>query len=253
MKLITNIMLYALLFSATSACSKSKGSVELGNGNEAESQYVKGRVLDEAGKPVKNVKVIIEDMIVYSEAITAVTDENGYYKAKLGVGPYRVAYGEITRTLEGRTFAMRVHSNDRNVFTDVEGAVRDLTWKLSGPTEPDSPTHYGGDVQMYYVNGGVNFDYITFTFEPIELINGSKPPAFTRKVTNGYYIPDIPIGKYKITGTYQEPTQSSASTLDFRDIAANPNGQFSVGGIIATFYPGPDPGNCTNCIKLEFQ
>jgi len=254
MNALKSIMFGVLLFSITNACSKGKGT-----GSDSETgpaaHYVTGRVLDETGKPVKDVKVIIDILNgSWGEAITTTSDENGNYKAALGAGGlYQVSYGEITRTLEGRTFKMRVHSDNREAFNYDKGAVRNLTWKLSGPTEPNSTDYYGGSVLTYYVNGNVDYNYITFKFEPVILIDGSKPAPFTKKTTNGsYIITDVPIGKYKITGTYQAGPNAPVYSLDFRE-AINPNGSFSTNGIIATFYPGPDPVNCTNCLKLDFQ
>jgi hypothetical protein len=229
--------LFILLFaSATVAgCSKSV-SGDSPEQPEEQKGYVTGKVTDTKGNPVNGVSVYIDNTIFYNSGINATTDANGNYKVRSELGSYR-AYAEMKTTFNGHEFKIQFHPDNYDAFSGEEGAVRNFQWKLTGEKPFNPGTYYGGLVTLYKdPNSEMNdAENIAFTFTPAgNLIDGSQGKVITKQCgapysPTYYYIPDIPIGRYKITAVYKptgkqlkvrnarnfEDAYTDAVTLDF--------------------------------------
>lgn len=198
---ITPIIILSL---TVSACKKDdKGDDN--NGGQPKKGYVTGKITNSAGKPVKGVKVIIDHSIFWNSNITTSSGDDGSYSVKIPIGSW-YAFAEHTVDYNGRRFKLDLHPDNSDGFGG-DGAVRNFTWKLSGvKTEPLSG-HYGGVVEFnsYVGDYGVPDDRdIVWTFTPSgPLIDGSAGRVLTLQSENGNDLRDVPIGRYKVTATYE--------------------------------------------------
>lgn len=200
------ILLMALLF----ATSCEKSDTVTNPESNAGQKYVQGKVTDTKGSPIPGARIIVDNTIYYNSGITGTTDGNGFYKIPVEIGSWRV-YAEIDRTFNGKHFKkLELHPDKDNSFAGAEGATVNFQWKLAGEKPAPLVGFYGGTVYLYSdpESGIRDSENIEFTFTPDgNLIDGNPGSIIVRKggqpLTSTYsQVPDIPIGKYKVTAKH---------------------------------------------------
>jgi len=135
-------------------------------------------------------------------------------------------------------------------FTSEDAVTCNFRWKLTGPVPGSSAPddYYGGIVTIYGSSSNLPFPAgdlaaqgdIAFKFEPQgALIDGSAGQTVTAHAgpPNYSYIYDIPVGRYKISATYQgqvlkirdnnlgsTDTFATSKTVDFSMEGSTTNG-----------------------------
>jgi hypothetical protein len=220
-----------------SPSGSAPGTTGAGVGAETVEPYVvKGRVVTEDGRPLPGAEVWADNTLSYNSNALAVSAADGSYRIELPRSEaltWRMG-GHIVTTYHGQQFDLDL-AVDQTPFASADGAVRNFTWKLSGPHEDDASLYYGGLVYVYEdVNHNELGDggwQITFTPDG-PLIDGSTGQPFTRDVTQGE-IDGVPVGVYTVTATYLPSDGSGPVPLYIRqrdtgDYAASATASFSV-------------------------
>ncbi|MVM41677.1 carboxypeptidase regulatory-like domain-containing protein [Spirosoma sp. HMF3257] len=212
--------------------------------------YLSGRVVDTQGKPLPGVTIIADNTMFYNNNILATSDANGNYRIQTPNGSW-VATAQIRRTYNGKGYMLDLEADKTDAFSGNDGAVRNFQWKLSGE-KPDYPgAFYGGtvDVTNEIGKGPYDTENIDFTFTPVgPLIDGSiGKPVVYRYDTYYNRIPDVPIGRYKISAIYK-PTGTKLLLRNRVD------GTYSADGSATMDFYGEIPyWSCTNCMFLEYK
>lgn len=205
--LCSAILLSAVLFASSSSGNPAPHSPpggDLGTGaGVAEPYVVKGRVTDSHGNPLEGIRVFANHTVFYNMNIFAATDADGNYRIELGdiipsswlVGAY------LEREFHGDTFEYSLHPVEYGAFAGVNGAIRDLEWRLSGKAPED--WHYGGlvtvDAELY----DVDTEFVELTLVPVgPLIDGSTGKTISGLLDRGVELADIPVGNYRATARY---------------------------------------------------
>ena len=195
------------------ACSKGdNGNPEQDNAS-IEQGIVKGRITDAGGNPIAGAKIVIEHTVYYATYVYAISDSHGYYRAAVPNGSWQASV-QIERSYLNRIYKFDLHPAIAAPFAGTTGAVRNFTWKLSGP-KPNGG-YYGSNVAVYSEPGS------SFMMEEVEL--SLTPDGSLLDGTPGQLIKkglidigggedginDVPIGKYIITArnkTTNQPLQ----------------------------------------------
>lgn len=199
--------------SASSGGSTGGSSGGSGNGKpsgKVEAGVVKGHVSDPLGNPVKGAEVVVDNQLLYDSNIVLVTDDRGDYRAEMPTfaATYAVT-ATMGKTYNGAKYTFDLAPSDPSPFVGKEGAVRDFTWQLTGP-RPEGDFFYGGILDVY-VNPSnprdgsyVDQTDVRFVLTPVgTLVDGSTGKTVTKTPETGQFeIPDIPVGRYKITAVY---------------------------------------------------
>lgn len=171
--------------------------------NTIEKKVVKGRVTDATGKPLANVKVVIENTVFYASYIYTVTNTAGYYRVAVPKGSWKASV-KIDKPFEGKLYHFDLHPDNEAPFAGSDGAIRNFSWKLNNE-KPDGTGFYGGQVAVYSQPGssfGMNEVELTLTPNGL-LADGSKGKTITKTLIDigggEDGIRDVPIGKYNIT------------------------------------------------------
>ncbi len=179
--------------------AKAEANIE----NNSEKGIVKGRITDAQGKPMPNVKVVIENTVFYASYVHAFTNAQGEYKATVPNGSWK-ASARIEKTFAGKIYLFDLHPDNNEPFAGTNGAIRNFMWKTSGK-KPDGSGFYGSDVAVYSEPGS------SFMINDVELmvtpngtiVDGGKGKIVTALLTDigggEDGIRDISIGKYSIT------------------------------------------------------
>ncbi|HYE56819.1 MAG TPA: carboxypeptidase-like regulatory domain-containing protein [Chitinophagaceae bacterium] len=194
-----NVLILVLLTQTmlVAGCSKDNAPGAGGAGGT-----VKGRVTDAKGNGMANVKVVIENTVLYATYVYATTDANGYYKATVPPGSWH-ALVTIQRTFLDKPYNFDLCPDVDDFFAGSEGAVRNFTWKLSGARP--SGGFYGSNVAVYSEPGSsFGMDEVELTLTPDgPLVDGSMGTPITKKLTDigggEDGIRDVPVGMYSIT------------------------------------------------------
>ncbi len=192
------------------------GPVDPGPG-EPEPYVVKGRVTDSQGNPLSGVEVFADNTAYYDMNVFGLSDENGYYRIELGdITPSSWQVGAyIEREFEGQRLEFALHVEDDTVFAGVDGAIRNLEWRISGETLGGG--YYGGLVYVYTSEVAIEnyeFEYFELTFTPDgPLIDGTTGETFAVRLENGSEIRGVPIGRYTVTARYAEPGSEAIPLL----------------------------------------
>ncbi len=212
--------------------------------------YVTGKVVDTQGRPLEGVEIVIDNTLFYNTNLLTNTDAKGAYRVKTPNGSWQ-ATAEIRRTYNGKSYRLDLAPDNSNAFAGDEGAVRNFEWRLSGE-KPDNPgAFYGGSVEVSGEVGKGPYDAenIEFTFTPVgPLIDGSAGKTLVLPYDTYYgRIPDVPIGRYRITAVYK-PT---GTRLKLRNRV---NGTYAADGAVTMDFFGEIPyWSCTNCMFLEYS
>ncbi|GAB3504636.1 hypothetical protein GCM10027341_35260 [Spirosoma knui] len=249
-KSLTNKTLIALAFAGLITSSGCKKSGEEPTPGKLTAGYLSGRVIDPQGKPLAGASIFADNAQFYNDNLEASSDADGNYRIQTPNGSWR-ATAQIRRTYNGKRYKLDLEVDNTNAFSGEDGAIRNFQWKLSGEN-PDNPgSFFGGSVDVSNEIGKGPYDpeNIEFTFTPVgPLIDGSAgKPVVYRYDTYYGRIPDVPIGRYKITAVYK-PTGTKLMLRNRVD------GVYAADGSVTMDFYGDDPyWSCTNCMFLEYK
>ncbi|GAB3893873.1 hypothetical protein GCM10028803_08480 [Larkinella knui] len=228
-------------------CSKSGGDPDPA---KPTAGYLSGRVTDAQGKPLPGATIFADNTMFYNDNILATSDANGNYRMQTPNGSWQ-ASAQIRRTYNGKSYKLDLEPDNIDAFSGNDGAVRNFQWKLSGE-KPDNPgAFYGGsvDVTNEIGKGPYDAENIAFTFTPVgPLIDGSTgKPVVYQYDTDYNRIPDVPIGRYKITAVYK-PTGAKLQVRNRVD------GTYTADGSATMDFYGEIPHwSCNNCMFIEYR
>jgi len=195
---------------------------------------VKGRAIDAKGNPLSGVKVTARNQLkLYDSIAQAVTGPDGAYEIPLGTPEATwTLSAQLTKEYNGKKYQVWL-DGDESPFSSESGAVRNLTMTSSGegcgacgfvffhvvagdPYELPEP-----DVQEYVeltlTPDGVQFDGST---------GGTPITAYASYTESGFGLPDIPLGRYRITATMRRGGNlPSRCRFAYGSSAANRNSQ----------------------------
>lgn len=175
----------------------------------AEPFVAKGRVTNSLGQPMAGIEVFADNTVYYDMSIYGVTDANGTYRIALGdITPssWRVgAYVEYD--YNGVAVRHALHPENDKVFAGADGAVRNLSWRMTGETPEGG--YYGGLAYVYEDLGAGtwidDFERVELTFEPrAPLLDGTQGQT-TVRMLDGVQIADLPVTKYVASARYLAP------------------------------------------------
>ncbi len=196
--------------------------------NKAEAGFVKGRLLNAQGQPIAGAKVYAGHTTYYNTNVLGVTDADGYYKLDIDQpgGTWSV-HAQVTRPYNGTTYTFYVYADDDNPISGTSGAIRNLTWKLSGAIPGTTNGKYGAKV-AYYDNSAIYIrgEEIEFTLVPDgPLADGSTGQTITARATANFAmtgtiigsgLDDVPMGRYRIAARYIPANGEAAQALRIR-------------------------------------
>ena len=171
--------------------------------NVLEKRVVKGRVTNAAGKPLANVKVVIENTVFYASYVYAVTNAAGNYRVSVPNGSWKASV-KIEKLFAGKLYRFDLHPDNAAPFAGSDGAIRNFSWRLSG-AKPDGTGFYGSQVAVYSEPGSsFGMNEVELTLAPDGLLaDSSKGKVITKSLIDiggsEDGIRDVPIGKYNIT------------------------------------------------------
>ncbi len=199
------LFLSLVLSVLTSSCTTQ--SEPDSNPTQPEKGVVKGRVVDKDGKPVANAMIVASSTDYYNKTSTGYSDANGNYSFSLPTGIAEGSYsvsGTVTLRYQNTNFNMALYPQQEGVFSAYEGAVRDFTFRLTGPRSVTSDANdlpLGATLEVHAQPDNVDDKNLEITLQPIgPLVDGSIGQTLVVGLPeNDYRIKDIPVGKYKIT------------------------------------------------------
>lgn len=217
----------------SSSCKKDPKEEGPGGGNDpgtVTKGYVKGKVTDTQGRPVKGVSIIIDNTLIPNSNLVGITGDDGTYSIQLRNFTWQ-AYAEKNVTYNGQTYKIHYHPDNNDGFNQ-EGAIRNFQWKLKGE-RPDQLGYYGGTIMIdkHVLSEVYDSENIEFTLTPAgPLIDGSTGQVIKMRhgqpttPTYGKLV-DIPIGTYTMTASYKGAGSNVAIKL--RDKGHFPSGPFT--------------------------
>ncbi len=231
------MLLIAAQTMATAGCSK-KNDITPVPVSETANGIVKGVVTYADGSPITNVKVVIENTILYASYVYATTNAKGEYSVPVPIGSWKASV-QIEKEFLGKKYKYDLHPDNPNAFAGFDGAVRNFTWKISG-AKPDVG-YYGSPVKAYgELLSFINMPDVELTLTPDGvLIDGSAGAVIKKRLVDvgggEYGIDDVPVGKYSITA------RNAVTNLPL-EIRIRNTGNYanSVTSIFYSGYPLPD-------------
>ena len=228
MRFPRNLTLFLLLTGLTfTGCEEDieKGPVDK---DEAEAGFVKGRLVNAQGQPIAGATVYAGHTTYYNTNVAGVTDADGYYRLAIDQpGGTWTVHAEVTRPYNGTTYSFYVYADNADPISGNTGAIRNLTWKLSGAIPGTTNGKYGAKV-AYYDNSAfyIRGEEIEFTLVPEgPLVDGSTGQTITGRATGrfamtgttiGSGLDDVPMGRYRISARYIPANGGAAQTLRIR-------------------------------------
>ncbi len=223
-----SMLLFFMVITAAN-CTKSPADVVKNENYEGvEAGLLKGRVTDAQGKPLAGVKVYAGHTAYYNTNVVAVTNADGYYKMDINnPGGTWTVHAEVERQYNGVGYTFYVYADNADPVSGTAGAVRKLTWKLSGPIPGLSNGKYGAKV-AYYDNSPVYIrgEEIEFTLTPDgPLVDGSAGQVITGFATAqfsmegtavGSGLDDVPLGRYRVSARYIPQNEGTPKKLGIR-------------------------------------
>lgn len=224
------------------ACGKKSG-------DDGSGGVVKGKVVTTDGKPVAGAKVLISSVIWYNSNNVVSTGADGTYSRKISeiTNDAWYAYASIDKDYNGKVYHIDLHPESTDDFLPGEGAVRNFTWKLTGPQVGRSTGVYGGMVTVASEPGEF-YDYpnVTITMIPQgPLIDGSTGSTIIRKIDNTQKL-EVPIGRYKVSATYAPAGQTAVQMK----IRLSDTGSYGSSAIVDFT---PETNFCKNCMTLDVK
>lgn len=224
-----------LLSYVTPSCSNE-------NDETTTEGYLTGTIKNQSGEPLNGVKVIVDHSIFFNSNITSTTDKDGKYQIKIPTGSW-FAFAQHRVEYNGEIYSFYLHPDNTSGF-GAEGGVRNFQWKLTGKMPQPLSGNYGGLVTIDHFPGiFIDDSKIDFNFTPVgPLIDGSTGDVLHLRTNDGSNINDIPIGRYRVTATYE------GKPLKFRRWNSD---ETFVESYLLNFEP-QIPAQCDNCAKLEY-
>jgi hypothetical protein len=210
-------------------CTKSSQEDDKKENDEVvQAGVVKGRMVDAQGNPIAGAKVYAGHTTYYNTNVLAVTDVNGYYKLDIkNPGGTWTVHGQLQRQYNGQTYTFYVYADNADPVSGTAGAIRKLTWKLSGAIPGLSNGRYGAKV-AYYDNSSIFIrdEEIEFTLIPEgPLVDGSTGQTITGFATGrfnmigtavGSGLDDVPLGRYQLSARYIPKNGGAPKKLSVR-------------------------------------
>lgn len=213
---------------ACSACSSNGDKDDDGKdptpNGQVETNVVKGKVVDTAGKPLAGAEVVADNQLLHDSNVVGVTGADGTYRLELGKAAVTWnTTAQIQRQYNGKTYKFDLHPSNPASFATNEGAVRDFSWKLTG-ARPEGGV-YGGKVLFNltaYVdpddaNTPLEREHVELTLTPDgPLVDGSAGAPLTTRGTNsadGFGLQDVALGRYKVTARYAPPGKTARDMI----------------------------------------
>ncbi|MBZ9749886.1 hypothetical protein K7W42_03305 [Deinococcus sp. HMF7604] len=166
-------------------------------GSDKAAAYVMtGTVRNDKGNPIAGVEVFADHTAFYNMNAVGKTDAQGRYRIPLAQQPGTWNAGAYLRgEVGGQPFEVRLSPDNDTPFDGSKGAVRDFTYKAS-----NAPS---GKVYTYLSHSNVEVDYdqLEFTFTPDGPNAAGSTAPFSVKNKPGYGMPDVPLGRYKVSAT----------------------------------------------------
>lgn len=200
------VLLPSLLALAALACTGPEHETVDPDGSTPEAGVVSGKATDALGNPLANAKIVVNNAQFYNHNVLGQTDASGRYKLELTPGSWYVR-GTANVRFDNKTYVLDLHPDQDAAFAGTEGAVRNLSLKLSGERtgEFGNDGHYGGQIEVFTEFGGdeyIETEKVTLTLEPVGgLVDGSAGKTLNLQ-PDRMYVDDVPLGKYKITARY---------------------------------------------------
>lgn len=161
---------------------------------------LKGTVKNPSGRPIPGVEVWADNTLYSNMNALGRTDAQGHFVIELPrdrLGTWHA--GARFRTVyDGEAYELDLAVDNDAAFATDKGAVRNFTLLTSGKR---GDGYWGGTVWAYPSSRGGNFENkdVEVTLTPVgPLLYGSAGQVLKRRM-DGNTIPDVPLGKYRIT------------------------------------------------------
>ncbi|PNY81221.1 carboxypeptidase-like regulatory domain-containing protein [Deinococcus koreensis] len=215
-----------LALGSCGGASPAQGNPPPGSGGTpapATAYTMSGTVRNSTGQPVAGAQVFAGHTAYFNTNALATTGPDGRYRVSVRepAGSW-YAGGTVEATMDGQTYVFTLRPDSSEPFTGAQGAVRNLTWPLTG-TRPDGG-RYGAPITVYadFFDPGL-LDWLP----DIELIltptgpriDGSPGVGVRGKVKqtpDGQEgLVDIALGRYTVSARYA-PAGGAPQTLRIR-------------------------------------
>lgn len=175
------------------------GCAEPSQAQTAEPWVLKGRVVDEQGRPVARAKILADNELLYNSYASGTTGPDGRYRIVLPrIHVTWNASGKAVRTVAGEKIETDLAPDDEDSFAGNQGAVRNFTLRTSGVSE--SGRSYGASVVVYTpIMSGIDPLQVRLKFEPLD---GGAPFDGTPVSTgDGPAVKGVAVNRYRISAT----------------------------------------------------
>lgn len=175
------------------------GCAAPGQAQTVERWVVKGRVVDEQGRPVARAKILADNELLYNSYASGTTDANGNYRIMLPhVHVTWSMSGTAFRTVGGEKIETDLAPDDADSFAGNQGAIRNFTLRTSGVSE--SGKSYGASVIVYTpIMSGVDPLQVQLRFEPLD--GGASFTGTPVSTGDGDAIKGVAVNRYRISAT----------------------------------------------------
>ncbi|SMB97632.1 hypothetical protein [Deinococcus hopiensis] len=166
-------------------------------GVKAGPYVMTGEVRDEKGNPIAGAEVFADHTAYYNVNAVGKSDNQGRYSIALAHRSGTWNAGAYLRgEAGGQPFEVRLKPDNDTPFDGSKGAVRNFTYKAS--------TNATGKVYTYVAHSAVEVDYdsLEFTFTPDGPNAAGSTAPFTRKFVMGSGVPNISLGRYRVSATH---------------------------------------------------
>ena len=175
--------------------------------------FATGKVVDTNGTPLKGIRVIVRNTMIYATYVIGVTDDNGNYKVELPTFGTFMASAQIVRNYNGKEYTLDLDPDVYEEFS-VNGAVRNFTWKITGRRPVEAQGFYGSTIEINkdVMSAVYDSENIEFNLVPVgKLIDGSEGKTLQLKHGEAYSetygkLVDVPLGRYTVTAMYDGET-----------------------------------------------
>ena len=241
------------LLVACKGSDTTDGSGNNGNGDGdtgSKQGTVSGMVADMRGQPLSDVKVIVDNTVLYDAKVTGRTGADGRYSVQVppGNGAWR-AYAEFQREYHGRTFLLNLSPDNPDSFTVDSAVTRNFQWHLTGKKPAPLVGNFGFTAYVFsdINNAPYDLENVELTFAPDgPLVDGSTGQTIKAhpKRNPSDAVEDLPLGRYTISARYLPPGQPSSPLR----IRVEGQGDYA-DTVTADFEPSLQA--CTHCMRLE--